>query len=164
MNDGEKNGKSGCSIFVIILVVILIAGYVFGEKESGYTRFTGTARSWGVNSSSEQKYKDTSNSSYYDTGATMGESNALAAAKQYLAVMAFSYSGLIMQLEFEGYSNSEATYGANNCGADWYEQAALSAEEYLNVMAFSRQGLIDQLEYEGFSHDQAVYGVEQNGY
>ena len=78
--------------------------------------------------------------------------------------MAFSYSGLVKQLEFEGYTNSEAVYAANNCGADWYEQAALSAKEYLDVMPFSRQGLIEQLEYEGFTYDQAVYGVEQNGY
>ena len=95
---------------------------------------------------------------------TMGERNALESAKQYIRVMAFSYSGLIGQLEFEGYSLEEATYGADHCGADWYEQAALSAKEYLNVMSFSRQGLIEQLEYEGFTYDQAVYGVEQNGY
>lgn len=94
----------------------------------------------------------------------MGERNALASAKQYLNSMAFSYSGLIEQLEYEGYSNSEATYAADNCGADWYEQAALSAKQYLNSMSFSRQGLIEQLEYEGFTYDQAVYGVEQNGY
>ena len=52
----------------------------------------------------------------------------------------------------------------DNCGADWYEQAALMAAEYLDTMSFSRTGLIDQLEYEGFSYDQAVYGVEQAGY
>ena len=94
----------------------------------------------------------------------MGESNALESAKQYLSIMSFSYSGLIEQLEYEGYSNSEATYAADNCGANWYEQAVLSAKEYLDVMSFSRQGLIEQLEYEGFTYDQAVYDVEQCGY
>ena len=78
--------------------------------------------------------------------------------------MAFSYSGLIEQLEFEGYTNSDATYAANNCGADWYEQAALSAKTYLNAMPFSRDGLIEQLQYEGFTYEQAAYGAEQNGY
>lgn len=96
--------------------------------------------------------------------ATMGERDALDSAKSYLRVMAFSYEGLIDQLEYEGYSHSEAVYGADHCGADWYEQAAKSAAEYLDVMPFSRQELIDQLEYEGFTHAQAVYGVEQNGY
>lgn len=90
-----------------------------------------------------------------------GESNALKSAKNYLSVTAFSYSGLVEQLEYEGYSNSEATYAADNCGADWYEQAVKSAKQYLEVMAFSRSGLIEQLEYEGYTHDQAVYGVDK---
>lgn len=96
--------------------------------------------------------------------ATMGEQNALKTAHAYLDTMAFSYSGLIEQLEYEGYTHSEAVYGADHCGADWNEQAALSAASYLDVMSFSRSGLIEQLEYEGFTHAQAVYGVEQNGY
>lgn len=95
---------------------------------------------------------------------TQGERNALEKAKDYLRVMPFSYSGLIDQLEYEGFTYSEAVYGADNCGADWYEQAAMKAADYLDIMAFSRDGLIDQLEYEGFTYDQAVYGVEQNGY
>ena len=96
--------------------------------------------------------------------ATMGEKNALASAKTYLSIMAFSYTGLIEQLEFEGYTAGEATYAADNCGADWNEQAALSAKQYLNTMSFSRQGLIDQLVFEGFTQEQAEYGVAQNGY
>lgn len=95
---------------------------------------------------------------------SLEEQNALKAAKSYIDSMPFSYTELIEQLEYEGYSNSAATYGADNCGADWYEQAKLSAQSYLESMAFSKQGLIEQLEYEGFTHDQAVYGVEANGY
>lgn len=95
---------------------------------------------------------------------TMGQKNALAKAKSYLSHMAFSYTGLVEQLEYEKFSTEEATYGADNCGADWYEQAAKKAKSYLSHMSFSRQGLIEQLEYEGFTHAQAVYGAEQNGY
>ena len=43
--------------------------------------------------------------------ATMGERMALASAKNYLRVSAFSKKGLIDQLEFEGYTTEEATYG-----------------------------------------------------
>lgn len=103
--------------------------------------------------------KDTPSDS--STSVSSGKRNALRSAKDYLAVMPFSYSGLVEQLEYEGYSNSEATYAADNCGADWYEQAVKSAKQYLEVMAFSRSGLIDQLEYEGYTHDQAVYGVDK---
>ena len=86
---------------------------------------------------------------------TRGEQNALNRANDYLEFMSFSRSGLIDQLEFEGYTTSEAEYAVDNCGADWDEQAVLKAEEYLDFMSFSRSGLIDQLEFEGFSYSQA---------
>lgn len=95
---------------------------------------------------------------------TMGEKNALSNAHQYLNYTAFSYTGLIEQLEYEGYSHEEAVYGADNCGADWNEQAAKCAENYLNYTSFSRSGLIEQLEYEGFTAEQAEYGVTAVGY
>ena len=77
--------------------------------------------------------------------------------------MPFSYTGLIEQLEFEQYSHEDAVYAADNCGADWNEQAAKKAQDYLDIMAFSRQGLIDQLQFEGYTYEQAVYGVNQVG-
>ena len=86
---------------------------------------------------------------------TRGEQNALSRANDYLEFMSFSRSGLIDQLEFEGYTTSEAEYAVDNCGADWDEQAVLKAEEYLDFMSFSRSGLIDQLEFEGFTYNQA---------
>ena len=76
----------------------------------------------------------------------------------------FSYTGLIGQLEYEKFTTEQATYGAENCGADWNEQAAIKAESYLDNSSFSKDSLIEQLEYEGFTHEQAVYGVEKNGY
>lgn len=94
---------------------------------------------------------------------TAGQRNALRSAKEYLDVMPFSYTGLIEQLEYEKYSHEDAVYAADNCGADWNEQAAKKAQDYLDVMAFSRQGLIDQLQFEGYTYEQAVYGVNQTG-
>lgn len=99
-----------------------------------------------------------------ESSATVGEENALRAAKDYLEFASFSYDGLIAQLEYEKYSNEEAVYAADHCGADWMEQAAKAAESYLELTAFSRDGLIEQLEFDGFTHEQAIYGVEQNGY
>lgn len=94
---------------------------------------------------------------------TPGQSNALKAAKNYLNVMPFSYSGLIEQLEYEQYSTEDATYAADNCGADWNIQAAKSAKNYIDLMPFSRDGLIDQLIYEGYTYEQAVHGVDSVG-
>lgn len=77
--------------------------------------------------------------------------------------MPFSHDGLVEQLEYEGYPHEDAVYAADNCGANWNEQAAKSAEQYLDTMSFSRSGLIEQLEYEGFTNEQAVYGVDKAG-
>ena len=90
--------------------------------------------------------------------------NALKTAKNYLDYTSFSYTGLIEQLEYEGYSSEACTYAVDNCGADWNEQAAKKAQSYLDYSSFSRQGLIDQLLYEGFTQEQAEYGVASVGY
>lgn len=90
---------------------------------------------------------------------TAGEWSALRRAKAYLELMPFSYEGLIEQLEFEGFSHSNAVYGADNCGVSWYDQATKHAKQYLKSMPFSYEGLISQLEYEGYSSQQAIYGV-----
>ena len=95
---------------------------------------------------------------------TTGQKNAVAKAKAYLDYTAFSHDGLVEQFEYEKFSHEEAVYAADNCGADWNEQAAKKAKSYLEYTSFSRDGLIQQLEYEKFSHEQTVYGAEANGY
>lgn len=94
---------------------------------------------------------------------TLGQTNALASAKNYLSFTAFSYEGLIHQLEFEQYSNEDAVYAADHCGADWNEQALKSAKNYLNFSAFSYEGLIKQLEFEKYTHEQAIYAANNCG-
>ena len=111
----------------------------------------------------KQETKDVTVKNETVVSETAGQKNAVEKAKDYLGFMPFSRGGLIAQLEFEKFSNADATYGADNCGADWYEQAAKKAQDYLDIMSFSRDGLIDQLEFEQFTREQAVYGVEAVG-
>ncbi len=92
--------------------------------------------------------------------ATVGERNALRTAQNYLSFMGFSYTGLIDQLKYEGYSAAEAKYAADNCGADWYKNALRSAENYMSFMGFSHSGLIDQLKYEGYTAQEAKYAAD----
>lgn len=106
---------------------------------------------------------DTNNSTQTNN-VTIGQQNALSSAKRYLSIMPFSYEGLIDQLQFEGYTLNEATYAADNCGANWFEQAAKKAAQYLALTSFSKQSLIAQLEFDKFTHEQAIYGAEANGY
>lgn len=95
---------------------------------------------------------------------TIGQRNALRSAESYLRFSAFSRTGLICQLEFEGYDTGDATFAVDFLDVNWNEQAALKAESYLEFSSFSRSGLIDQLLFEGFTQAEAEYGVAQMGY
>ncbi len=94
---------------------------------------------------------------------TVSQQNALRSAQDYLGLMSFSRTGLIDQLEYEGFSTEDATWGVDRVTVDWNEQAAKSAKNYLELMSFSRSGLVEQLIYEGFTPAQAEYGVSQTG-
>lgn len=90
-----------------------------------------------------------------------GMVNAVAQAESYLDYTAFSRTGLIEQLEFEGYSNGDATFAVDHLQVNWSEQAVKSAENYLDFSSFSLTGLIDQLVFEGFTYEQASYGANK---
>lgn len=94
---------------------------------------------------------------------TASQQNAIDEAQNYLQTMAFSRSGLIQQLEFEGYSASDSTFAVDHSGANWNTEAVAKAKEYLQTMPFSHSGLVAQLEFEGFSVAQAEYGVKGAG-
>jgi colicin import membrane protein len=94
---------------------------------------------------------------------TVSQQNAAAKAADYLDYSAFSRSGLIKQLTFEGYSTADATWGVDKQHADWNAQAAAKAKDYLGYTSFSRSGLIQQLEFEGFTSSQARYGAGTTG-
>jgi len=96
---------------------------------------------------------------------TIGQREALQAAKSYLSVGSFSRAGLIRQLTSsygEGFSRADAVWGVNHAHANWYREAVQAAKSYLKTGSFSRAALIQQLESpygEQFTHAQAVYGV-----
>lgn len=95
---------------------------------------------------------------------TVGMKNAVSTAKRYIKLTGFSRPGLIDQLEYEGYTEEESVYGADNCGADWNKECAETAQSYMKLMSFSRSGLIDQLKYEGYTDAQITYGLSAVGY
>lgn len=91
---------------------------------------------------------------------TVSQRNAVAKAASYLRFSAFSRSGLIAQLEFEGFSKADATFGVDAQRVDWTAQAVKKGASYLRTSAFSRTGLISQLEFEGFSTSEATVGAD----
>ena len=96
--------------------------------------------------------------------ASLSQQNAIGSAESYLDFSAFSRTGLIGQLEFEGFSTEDATFAVDSIAPDWNAQAAEKAQSYLDFSTFSRQGLIDQLVFEGFSVAEAEHGATAVGY
>lgn len=94
---------------------------------------------------------------------TVNQRNAIRKSETYLQVLPFSRSGLIKQLEYEGFETADATFGVDNVGANWSIQAKLKATQYLSLMAYSKSGLVQQLEYEGFTKAEAESGVDNVG-
>ena len=92
------------------------------------------------------------------SSSTGNRDQALKMAKSYLHSTNFSRSGLIAQLEFEGFSNSDASYAASNCGADWNVQAAKCAASY-RKLGLSYSELRDQIRFEGFTASQVDYAM-----
>lgn len=91
---------------------------------------------------------------------SLGETNALVSAKRYIDSLDFSYSRLIEQLEYEKFSHEEAVYGADNCGANWNDEALGCALSYIKTNDFSYISLKKQLEYEDFTPEQVQYALD----
>ena len=152
----SQNSQRIVAIIAVVLVFLVIVGInrIDSVDKSYDTAYSHSDTSY----DNSYNYNDT-----YSYVVQTGTEGAVNKAKSYLNVSAFSYTGLVEQLEYEGFSHYEATYGADNCGADWKEQALLKAKSYLNSSAFSESGLTEQLEYEGFTSEQAKYGVRLCG-
>ena len=92
---------------------------------------------------------------FYNT--IYGNEGAVNSAKNYLISMAASKNKIISFLRKKGFSEEEAIYGAENCGADWYDQALRMAMSYLNVQEFTYEQLALQLMIEEFTEDEIIY-------
>ena len=97
------------------------------------------------------------------TAISSRESRVLEKARSWLQYSAFSHDGLIKRLESDHCSKEEATYGADNCGADWNQQALRSAHSWLRYSPFSHDGLVKRLKADDFSKEQATYGADNCG-
>ena len=86
----------------------------------------------------------------------------LEAAKKCIEVMPYSEKQLAEKMEQAGYSHEDAVYSAENCGADWNEQAAKAAKECLKIVpSFSEEQLLHELTFCGFTEEQAAYGISK---
>jgi hypothetical protein len=155
---------AGVVLAVVLLAVGCSALVASSTDDHDFARASSSLSSEGSGSDSDTGlYDGGGTEEEASSDETAGQENARRSAESYLDTAPFSRTGLIKQLEFEGYSTADATYAVDAVSPDWNEQAARSAESYLDTQAFSRSGLISQLEFEGYTTAQAVYGVNQTG-
>ncbi|WP_207707155.1 Ltp family lipoprotein [Acetobacterium wieringae] len=163
----KKEGSVFKSLISLVFwgfILWLIVPIFLGNLGIGSSTKSETTERTADNAIVQENSQESSSSTVTTSSISMGQKNALGKAASYLDFAAFSYSGLIEQLKYEGFSDEDATYAADNCGADWNEQASKKAKSYLEFTSFSRASLIDQLLYEGFTSDQAEYGATSVGY
>ena len=94
------------------------------------------------------------------TTAPSSTNEALAKAKLLLKEEPYSKIALIYYLKNMNYSDSDATYAVENCGANWNLQALRKAEYYATFKNdVSKNRYISDLENEYFTHEEAVYAA-----
>lgn len=94
---------------------------------------------------------------------TVAQQDTFRRAEEWLDLTSFSRSGLIEQLEREGFPTEDATWAVDLLSVDWNEQAAKDASAVLAKDTLSRSELIDFLIYVGFTQEQAEYGANRAG-
>lgn len=131
-------------------------------KEVGWDASTKTASINDVTSEIIEESKPESESSN-SGNETLAQKNAVKKAESYIRFSSFSKSGLIKQLEYEGFSKEDSIYAVNKINVDWNDQAYKKGKTYLDISSFSRDGLIRQLEFEGFTKEEVLYAVDKIG-
>ena len=159
IKDKKHNKKLGCLIPIAVLVLLLIALVsCFGSGDD-------TSEDTDVQDDVVVTEEATEEATEAPTTApdpandlNTEEKNAYKKGLDYLDYSGFSRTGLIEQLEYEGYP-SEACEKAVSVieekgEVDWNEECLEKAKDYMDYSSFSKDGLIDQLKYEGFTDDQ----------
>jgi len=95
---------------------------------------------------------------------TESQKSAIRDAQERLENEPFSRQMLIDILaDWDGYSVEDATFGADNSGANWGEQASETVKEFLAIGGYSRKEILDQLELYLFTQEQSVNAVDNCG-
>ena len=141
-----------CYIFWVIFGILSLLIVIFPYKETPTDPVAVT----------EERQKE-SEKEEITKGEIPAESEIEKKADDYLKIDAFSREGLIEQLEYEGYAESDAEAAVNSLKIDWQKQADKKAKSYLSIDAFSKKGLTEQLEYVGFTSEEAELAVSGCG-
>lgn len=173
----EKSNKKVLIIIAIIAVIAIVAAVVvvlvIQNSNKASTPSGSNVNPSSTSTKTNETVLDYENSISYEQEPVFdndnkptteeGKQNALKQAKSYLSLMTFSRQGLIEQLKYDEFTTEEATYGVDNCGADWKQQAKSKVKAYLEEDNLNKEQLMSLLLYEGFTNEEAEYGISAAG-
>ncbi len=141
--------KHGCLTVVLVVVVVFFILAAIGSQGGSDTASSQTStssQSQDVQPSASSDVQATAEAEPAPTATPavqVSNMQAYLTAVSYIKTMPFSASGLVDQLEYEGFTEAEAQEAVDALDVDWNEQALLDAQQYLETSAFSHTGLID---------------------
>lgn len=158
-------GKAALACIIISFVLEIVIGVISGiaaakfEENPNASAYLNDFENYLNDYIQDDDNKTTSNPNL-----SALENTAANSAQEYLDLYAFSRTGLIDQLQYDGFSENVAATAVDSLNVDWNEQAVAMAREYMEVATYSnKQDMIDQLIYEDFTQEQAEYAAEQVG-
>lgn len=88
---------------------------------------------------------------------------AVIRAKEYIKSFGGSYKNLLDYLKnCLKFTLDEATFGADNCGIDWKQEAIRAAQKYIERNGeYSYEKMISQLTWFDFTQEEAEYAAKQ---
>ena len=146
----------GVGALALIFVILMVIGAIVSQPDTPpVTVVDDTTQAQIINPEGETVNMDE----------TIEPQEALETAKDLLDYAAFSYKGLIEWLEkYEDFCHADAVYAANNCGANWTQEALRQAKECLNDdFGYSYESLLEYLQdIEQFTYSQAKYAADNS--
>ena len=92
---------------------------------------------------------------------TSAQEAALESARYRIDAEGVSKVALIQHMTADGYTRANATFAANNVGADWKAEAVEQAENRLDAEEYSRRSLAEHLGSDGFTPAEVEYAVSK---
>ncbi len=93
------------------------------------------------------------------SGSTTGDIKALEKAKSYVSSLGISKASLKDFLIGDGFTESQATYAVDNCGADWNQEALQQAQSFMSSLNLPKSELEKYLLIAEFTETEAQYAV-----
>lgn len=153
-------------LLIALLMIALLTGYALiamgsDESETSETTKTGETEVTETQETAEVQEQTPEEQ----------QESALSHAKKTFASSSYSRSGVISALKKQGYTEEEAIYAADNCGANWKSNATTGAKTYARnnsqknwiYACYSEKATRSALSSDGFTSDEIDYGIANCG-